>query len=366
MFEWIRPDPEPADLTPPPDAPELRAFLAAIRERPDDPAPQLLLADWLDEHGDACARRSSELIRLRAALPDAPPERFQELHDRYAEIRAAHLPAWLRALREPRPAAGRKRPIRDRCEGWALALGRWTAYLSAAEFLHPEFATRLADLPASWLDTLDVRAAPTDLLLDLVVSPLLAELRQLGLAVPHDAGRGTRVVEALAGRSLPRLRELRLTASSLGPAGARTLAAAPLLAPLTALDLTDNVLGNDGTKELAGSPHLGRLERLVLAHNDLGPDGLQALLAASAAGVEHLALGRNLLGNRGARLLAATPLPRLRELLLPRNRLSSQGAKALADSPFLGGLERLELGNNPIGPEGRQALRDRFGDRVRF
>src|SRR5205085_10985504 len=91
MWEWLHSDAAPADLTPPPDAPELRAFLAAVRDDPDDPAPQLLLADWLDEHGDACARRCSELLRLHAALADAPAERFQSLHDRYAELREAHL-----------------------------------------------------------------------------------------------------------------------------------------------------------------------------------------------------------------------------------------------------------------------------------
>jgi uncharacterized protein (TIGR02996 family) len=33
------------------------AFLQAIIERPDDDAPRLIYADWLDERGDPRARR---------------------------------------------------------------------------------------------------------------------------------------------------------------------------------------------------------------------------------------------------------------------------------------------------------------------
>src|SRR5262245_29752123 len=52
----------------------LRGFLAAIRAEPEEDAPRLVFADWLDEHGDPRA----EMIRLsvrRDRLPDEGPEK---------------------------------------------------------------------------------------------------------------------------------------------------------------------------------------------------------------------------------------------------------------------------------------------------
>jgi uncharacterized protein (TIGR02996 family) len=46
------------------------ALLRAICENPDDDAPRLVYADWLDEHGDP---RQAEFIRVQielACLPD--------------------------------------------------------------------------------------------------------------------------------------------------------------------------------------------------------------------------------------------------------------------------------------------------------
>src|SRR6185312_1335425 len=44
------------------------AFIAAILEAPDDPAPRLILADWLEEYGDEGQRRHAELIRVQVEL----------------------------------------------------------------------------------------------------------------------------------------------------------------------------------------------------------------------------------------------------------------------------------------------------------
>jgi uncharacterized protein (TIGR02996 family) len=372
MWDWLQTDAAPVAPTPPPDAPELHALLAAVREDPDDFAPQLLLADWLDEHGDAFARRCSELLRVQAAvanlvLDDAGPDdqALPELIRRRTALRDPHVPDWLRDREKPTEVAGPGKG-RDCCDGWSLALGRWTAYLRPAEVLAPEFLAALAALPGTWLDTLKLNTADTDQLLELARSDLLAEPRRLRLTVPHDAGRGAGAIEALAERPpLPRLRELRLCAPALAGSAVERLAASPVLTTLTALNLVGSHVGNPGARALAASPHLGRLEALALADNDLGPDGLAALLAApAAAGVARLHLGRNPLGNRGARLLADSPLPRLRRLRLPACYVSGHGAFALAGSPHLGGLELLDLRGNPIKPAGRHALRQRFGGRV--
>ncbi len=45
------------------------ALLRAICENPDDDAPRLIYADWLDEHGDP---RQAEFIRVQIELARIP------------------------------------------------------------------------------------------------------------------------------------------------------------------------------------------------------------------------------------------------------------------------------------------------------
>jgi uncharacterized protein (TIGR02996 family) len=56
---------------------ELIAFLAAIREAPEDEAPRLVFADWLEEHSDPRA----DMIRLALELERTPTDsrRYEEL-----------------------------------------------------------------------------------------------------------------------------------------------------------------------------------------------------------------------------------------------------------------------------------------------
>jgi hypothetical protein len=57
----------------------------------------------------------------------------------------------------------------------------------------------------------------------------------------------------------------------------------------------------------------------------------------------------------------------MRRLFLAANHVGDAGARALAESPHLTGLDLLDLtGNLLIGPRGRQALRERFGGRLRL
>ena len=47
---------------------QVLAFLDEIRENPDDDTPRLVLADWLEEHGDEADLRRAELIRVGCRL----------------------------------------------------------------------------------------------------------------------------------------------------------------------------------------------------------------------------------------------------------------------------------------------------------
>src|SRR4051794_4771556 len=79
------------------------AFLAAVRDAPEDDGPRLVYADWLDEQGDPDLSARAELIRVQCGL--------------------AHLPAGHRARRG---LAQRERAIRTKyAMRWAAALRKW-------------------------------------------------------------------------------------------------------------------------------------------------------------------------------------------------------------------------------------------------
>src|SRR4051794_33213202 len=97
---------------------EHEAFLQAILEAPEDDAPRLIYADWLDDHGDA---ERADFIRtqvFRARLPADDPrqrelgEREQALLAAHAEAWQAHLPVWARIQPPHFRAAGPARGFR--------------------------------------------------------------------------------------------------------------------------------------------------------------------------------------------------------------------------------------------------------------
>jgi uncharacterized protein (TIGR02996 family) len=75
---------------------EVEAFLAAIREEPDDEAPRLVFADWLDEQNDP----RGELIRVQVELARWVPSLSTrlELQNREQELLRQHRRTWLRSL----------------------------------------------------------------------------------------------------------------------------------------------------------------------------------------------------------------------------------------------------------------------------
>ena len=71
------------------------ALLAAIRQAPDDDAPRLVYADWLDEHGQP---ERAEFIRVQCALARNPTP---ALRRREAELLAEHHDAFAGHLAAP-------------------------------------------------------------------------------------------------------------------------------------------------------------------------------------------------------------------------------------------------------------------------
>src|SRR5262249_4552018 len=81
---------------------ERDALMQAILERPDDDAPRLVFADWLDDNGEADLAR---YVRLERAGPRAPPEapavaQRQEGLRGLEEVGDAWAAEWRRGLDE--------------------------------------------------------------------------------------------------------------------------------------------------------------------------------------------------------------------------------------------------------------------------
>src|SRR5436309_2903540 len=75
-----------------------KEFLADIREHPDDDAPRLIYADWLDEHGDEAR---AEFIRAQIEMEKLAPDdiRRRDLVLRQHALESEHKARWAGELK---------------------------------------------------------------------------------------------------------------------------------------------------------------------------------------------------------------------------------------------------------------------------
>ena len=236
------------------------AFLEAILDAPDDDAPRLLYADWLDEHGNA---DRAEFIRVQCAaerLPQADPRR-RPLMERARVLLRARQREWDRPLLD---AAGCRPPSR-RWMAWLLDLPRpKRTYPPLYDWTYRRgFIDSIDVAMRAFLDRADAffRTAP---------------LRE----VVFESGAAASVDALVAMPHLRRLRRLELSGLEIDDLAARTLARCPHLSGLSALVLYGNNIGEMGAHELAASPHLAGLTVLDLGWNLIGPGGARALAAS--------------------------------------------------------------------------------------
>jgi uncharacterized protein (TIGR02996 family) len=251
-----------------PRRPQLEIFLRASKSDPDDDVPRLVLADWLQDHGDA----RGELVHLqvrRSRLADGDPDHAR-FRPREMRLLAQHSLRWLG-------------PLADRASEWTFWRGLLEVEARAERFVTPEVLAMAGGEELLWVEELCLTEVEMHHLARLAETAVLDDLAALNLADNH------------LGRALARLLEV------------------PALAGLRALGLRGNWISDVGATALAG----------------------------------------------------CAALANLRVLDLSANRIGSVGAFALAESPYLDGLRSLNLRNNPIEPDGREALRARFGGAVR-
>lgn len=324
-----------------PSAEEL-AFLARIRDEPDDDGPRLIFADWLDERGDP----RGEFIRLQCALARLPADdpRREDLRHREQAILQNHQAVWTASLQ-------------GLAAGYEFRRGLLQAVsVDARAFLERgQELFRLGPIRrVRFLEASKCFAA-------LMESPLLSRIRELDLC-SCLLGNGGLVMLARA-RQLAHLEVLDLGFNDLTDQGLKTLADAAHLENLRALSLNDNrQIGTPGMRALADSPHLANLRSLDLSGNGLTETALKVLInGESLKQLDAIALQGNRIGDGGVEALARSELlrrvlNRSRFLKLSDNNIGLLGARALAESPSLRTVEILDLDNNSIGDAGMASL----------
>lgn len=375
---------------------EAAALLAAVRAAPDDDAPRLVYADWLDEHGQPDRAAFIRLQVERARLPRFDPRRVvlqclaDRLFDRHGADWRAELPqldgivwgAFDRGF--PHAVLARTLPFFEQAADRLAAF----APIDTLTLSGPDAPTRLRAVRAyPWLRTLRIRhlgliGRPADEFFD---SPLLSTVRTLDLT---GLGLENGGVAALARAGpLEVLRELILDRNAIGSGGLETLARArglrgltrlrvrgdgedalgddPIVradgvealagshvfADLEALDLAGNQVGDEAVAYIVQSPHLVNLRELNLAANDLTADGLEILDEAGwEVRFESLDLSRNPIGDEGAERLAESEVGNeLVRLVLDGCGIGPDGAAALARADWFPALQTLSLNDNEIG-----------------
>ena len=340
-------------------------LLRAIVGNPDDLAPRLVYADWLEERGEldraTCIRVGCELDGVpdydhrwvayniwrsehRRAQP-APPlpaglewiatglrGGFREHLGVYgADELIAHAPALvdaapLRAL----TLYGHHHPLelaRVLEQPWLARLrhlGIHGGQLGRADVERLAACEHIAGVRSLAMSFGGVSA---DGLAALLASPLVQQLDVLDLGADFFVEHGAPLASAF--RDAPpisRLRELRLAGNRMA-AGVLDIVIAPLA--IERLDAYDNPLGDDGWCTLAGS-HL-RLTRLVAGKTYPGVAGVAAFArSAHAATLRSLDVLYNRLGPKAAVERARARWPELYFLRLSRGRLGHDGVRELA------------------------------------
>jgi uncharacterized protein (TIGR02996 family) len=209
-------------------------FMADILAHPDDDAPRLIFADWLEENSNAAGRDRAQFIRLQVELARYPEsERFAFLVGRERGLLVQYRQAWLAEL----PGWARQHCHFER--GFVVAV-----YCKSIDFV--ERGEQLfSAAPVRRVTLVQAQGVFTRL----VACPLLAHLASLDLR-----------------------------AASLGDDEVQALAACPHLGSLTALDLSYNAIFSRGAEALAASKRWPRLTSLRLRGcNEIGSRAVESL-----------------------------------------------------------------------------------------
>ena len=395
-----------AILTLNPHCETLAALLKACRTRPDEDAPRLILADWLDERGEAARAECIRLDVQRHQYGGHALLRDRTLDQRIEALLSAHAVEWIG------PIAGVDEVAEWRRHG-VLTFDRGLIAVRYGEEFY-ETSLRLNEwLCGPWGHWLgEVRLTYTDDLAPFVQAQLPPELagrirlhyaemgrannnrslERLAFSANYGLLQSLHVQSPVASgdvllRNLTRvdnthLLELRcptasvlaaelivageythlrtLAIGTLTASSVAVLARAPSLPNLARLPLDGCPIGDSGMEALCDSPLAEHFLGTGFANMRFANRGAIALarspILKNLAGPK-LNLMMNQIGDVGLAAIAESPaLLRFSELVLRENQIGDGGLIALAESPYAVNLRWLDLWRNRIGDRGAQAL----------
>jgi len=231
-------------------------FFEDILEHPQDDAPRLLYAEWLEEHGDPLG----EFIRVQCRLARLPMNHLcvLELETRERELLAEYERDWVGDLG-------------DMLDWWTFRRG----FVEEIGTSTDKFLANACSL---------FQRAP--------------------IQEVHLCGVRNRIEPLAASAYLQRASYLDLSNNVVRDQGARLLAGSPYLAHVRGLNLSSSGIGDAGLKALAASSHFPELRELYLDDNRFGTSGVRALAHSSLAEqLQVLHLRFNTIGADGAELL---------------------------------------------------------------
>lgn len=321
-------------------------FIAAIRSRPDDDAPRLIYADWLEEQGDV----RGELIRLQCRLARLQPG---------DPIRESLLVVEGKLSNECKNRWIELSGIRD-VNGVHFRRGFVHTLAMPAE----SFAKQIERIfkTAPLLQSVAL-AAPANWLSEIVAKTQMQNLAELHLFGAIDTGDVYALSRSLAMASLS---SLSLNRSELGQRGMRELGRSTIFHTLQKLEIHYDDIRDDGVAELAGCRAFPNLKTLELIHCWIESPGVRLLAEAPRLSkLRSLNLRSNLINDEGVASLALHhQTSRLRNLGLAANEIGDEGASIVVRSPHLEAIETLDLQQNAITANVQRQLRERFAERV--
>jgi uncharacterized protein (TIGR02996 family) len=326
---------------------EREAFLADAVENPDDDAPRLVFADWLDEQSGESDRALAEFIRLECAAAKLPQTHKKD--ERRQTLLAAHAADWFG-------------PVADKSIVREYETDR--GFVSLIELPPNQFSAHAAAIFAHCPLIEEVFLTHVGFWKRCFARPEWAKVRCFGAAdFVMTAQAAVRLAESA---SMSNLRELNLAFSAVGPRGGAAIGRSPHLTRLEALDLLDSHVQDRGATAILTRKQFAGLTELGLAGNTLTDETAEALASATHLNrLTSLSLHDNGLTDSGIEQLAAAPhLAGLTSLNLHTNRFGDAGAEALLASPHLGQLRSLAVGRNAVSAAMVERLRQRFGKHV--
>lgn len=250
-------------------------LLRAILDAPDDDAPRLIYADWLEEQGDS---DRAEFIRVQVALArsEVTDPRRVELRKRERTLLQRHRQEWIDRLPSFVSSYQFERGFVDNLIVVAEAfLENADVVFQVAPVRHIKLVGARRHLGALAAEPALARLASLDLsfngivmrgLQELAASPYLSNLRALNLCW-NPVPDALRVLAGAA--SLTRLEDLDLEKTGLHPSTLRFLSRSNVFERLTRLNLRNNRLDALAVEALAAAPGLAQLRLLDLRETSL-------------------------------------------------------------------------------------------------